>query len=254
MPVITLTADWGTSDFYAAAVYGSILSIAPGSTIVATSRSIIPHDLLQAAYILRNCWYTFPGGTIHLVELQAHLNNSTIICFQFNGHWFIGPNNGFFSLVLNLENLSIVSLGKVNGTFPAKDLYPAIVEKIVNGAKINELGEIEQHVIDKLQQMPVVEGNKIRGNVQFVDGYGNLISNISSQLFEQTAQGRQFVIDFKTMQFESKKISTSYGRVPEGEIVALFNSENLLEIAINGDKASQLLGMRIGDIIRVEFI
>lgn len=54
--------------------------------------------------------------------------------------------------------------------------------------------------------------------------------------------------------YEITNISQSYLDVSEGELLALFDSEDQLEIAINKGKASSLLGLGIDDIVRIEVL
>ena len=70
MSIITLTTDLGTTDFYLAAVKGSILSAMPDATIVDISHHIPPYQIIQAAFLLSNAYYHFPLETVHLVSID----------------------------------------------------------------------------------------------------------------------------------------------------------------------------------------
>ena len=66
MPPITLTTDFGTRDYYVAAMKGVILGIAPHATIVDITHEIEPQNVAQAAFILRHTWASYPPGTVHV--------------------------------------------------------------------------------------------------------------------------------------------------------------------------------------------
>lgn len=92
-----------------------------------------------------------------------------------------------------------------------------------------------------------------------IDEYGNIITNIDKQLFERTGNDSPFIIYFKKKDYYVDTISGAYNEVPQGEKLALFNENDLLEIAINRGAnkstggAEQLFGLHLGDMIRVEF-
>ena len=94
-------------------------------------------------------------------------------------------------------------------------------------------------------------GDIIRGTIEYIDSYGNMMSNISEALFIQVGKGREFKIEFA--RYDINKISKTYSDVPEGEILALFNSTKQLEIAMNRDKANSMLGLKLNDSITIHF-
>ena len=73
MAVITLTTDWNKSDYYVGAVKGKILSADASIQIVDISHQVQPFNVMQAAFIVRNCCFSFPSGTVHLIAVNAAL-------------------------------------------------------------------------------------------------------------------------------------------------------------------------------------
>jgi S-adenosylmethionine hydrolase len=95
-------------------------------------------------------------------------------------------------------------------------------------------------------------GDIIRGSIVFIDSYGNVITNIERTLFDQIGKGQSFIIELaRNNQIEH--ISKEYNEVPEGEILALFNSSNHLEIAMRNGKISQMLNLKLNDSITIRF-
>jgi S-adenosylmethionine hydrolase len=92
----------------------------------------------------------------------------------------------------------------------------------------------------------------MKGNVVYVDRFGNVIINITKERFEKLRAGRDFVINFKKND-EFREISNTYSDVQEGEKLCLFNSSGYLEIAINKGNAGELLGLQTDDMIQIEF-
>ncbi|MEO9558556.1 MAG: SAM-dependent chlorinase/fluorinase, partial [Nonlabens ulvanivorans] len=65
MPIITLTTDFGLKDPYVGAVKGAIFNELLDINIVDISHLVTPFHIAEAAYIIKNAYYTFPKGTIH---------------------------------------------------------------------------------------------------------------------------------------------------------------------------------------------
>ena len=102
MAIITLTSDWGSSDYYAAAVKGEILSQLPNATIVDITHEIAPFDSIGAGFALRNCYPSFPEGTIHIIAVETVEDRKTPhIVVKAHGQYFIGTDNGVFRQIFN---------------------------------------------------------------------------------------------------------------------------------------------------------
>ena len=97
MAIITLTSDWGTSDYYAAAVKGVILSQLPNANIVEITHDIAPFNIVQAGFTLHNCYRNFPEGTIHIIAVEAIGceppcgSESPWPIFHLDGQWHLQP-------------------------------------------------------------------------------------------------------------------------------------------------------------------
>ena len=97
MAIITLTTDMGLSDYYVAAVKGSILSEMPEVTIVDVSHVIAPFDRFKAAFVLKNAYHHFPEGTVHIIGVDTFEDEATMhVAVKINNHYFIGADSGIF--------------------------------------------------------------------------------------------------------------------------------------------------------------
>lgn len=256
MPVITLTSDWGLKDHYAATVKGAILSGIPSAILVDITHQVPPFDIEQAAFILKNAWAIFPEGTIHIIAINTEESEKfahTVI--EMDGRFFIGNDNGIFSLIFDRKPDKIIELDipqdSDHFTFSTRDRFVKAAIHLAEGKKIEELGQPREKLVEKILLKPVVDDNVIKGHVIYIDAYENIITNISETLFREVAKKRNFTISFRT--YEITKINRSYTDVAPGEILALFGSNLFLEIAMNQGNAAGLLGMNYKDMIRVEF-
>lgn len=268
MAIITLTTDLGLKDYYASAIKGALIKGCSHASIIDITHAIPKFDTEVASYILKNSYHNFPEGSIHIIDVNTGFSEDTPYLVVFaDKHYFIGSDNGVFSLILDQKPVDkiIVINNPESGSslFPAKDIFADAACKIANSANLSDLGSEIPKFREKINLSAYSDASSIRGAVVYVDSYGNVITNISKGLFENSKKGRKFGIQLKPSirysselgysNFEIEEISGTYDDVPDGEIVALFNSAGNLEIAINKGNASGLLGLKNREIIRINF-
>lgn len=257
MAIITLTTDLGHKDFYQAALKGSILSQLATANIVDISHDIPAFNIPQAAFILKNSFHYFPKGTVHLIGIDSVFNENTrYLAIEYRDHYFVGSDNGIFSLLCEEEPKEIVELNIMQDLkflhFPLSDIFPKAVSHLAKGGKLSEIGIPVLGIEEKMTIQPVIEPDIIRGSVIYIDSFQNIITNITKELFTSIQKNRDFTLYFKRNESISQ-LSWHYNEVPEGEKLCLFGISNHLEIAINKGNASGLLGLHLGDIVRIEF-
>ncbi len=255
MSIITLTSDWSASDFYVGAIKGKILSRCKDSRIIDISHSIPAFNTAQGAFVLRNAYPNFPEGTIHLIFINTEPSpERPFLAIKANGHYFIGTDNGIFSLVSGEQAEKIIKLApERQNSFSAFDVFCDAACKLANGSTIEELGEEIKSFNVRIPLRPTIEDSTLTGSIIYIDSYQNAVTNISRELFEKVTQKRHFEIFVQSKHYRINKISEFYNEVPVGELLALFNSVDLLEIAINNGNAARLLNLDTNSTIRVEF-
>lgn len=256
MPVITLTTDWGTSDYFAGALKGEILSVFSEAAIIDISHSINKHDQVHGAFVLKNAWSRFPAGTVHLAGVTGSGSiQPSLIVIAHAGHYFLGPDDGFFSLLFDDEPLVgyYVRNAKGEKVLPATKEMAASAGFLARGGKIKDMGDpVTQFTKKSMLQATIIE-NTIKGTVIYVDSFGNLITNITRQIFERVSNGKGFEIILKKSGYEISEINNNYYEAGSGNLLALYNEAGYLEIAISKGSAADLLNMRYGEIVRIDF-
>ena len=257
MAIITLTTDLGDKDFYQAALKGSLLSLLPTVNIVDITHNISAFNIPKAAFVLKNAFPYFPKGTVHLIGIDSVYNQQTkYLAVKYNDHYFIGSDNGIFSLLFDGEPTEIVELSIMQDLkflhFPLTDIFAKAATHLANNGALNEIGVPVKELEQKMSLQPVIEKDVIKGSVIYIDTFQNVITNISKDLFTKIQQNRDFRLYFRRNESISQ-LSWHYNEVPEGEKLCLFGISNYLEIAINKGNASGLLGLNLGDIVQIEF-
>ncbi|MBC36131.1 MAG: hypothetical protein CL663_08840 [Bacteroidetes bacterium] len=256
MSIITLTTDWGLKDHYVAAVKGKILCLKPDAQIIDISHEIKAFSVEQAAFVLKNCYENFPKGSIHIIGVNTEESEQFAhVVVKANDHFFIGTDNGIFSMIFDDQPEKIIELDIPQDsdffTFSTRDRFVKAAIHLTEGKPIEDLGTPVDEVSVKMLFKPVTDKNFIKGMVTHIDNYENLITNITQELLKEVGKGRKFSVQIRGENLQ--KIHQSYTDVPVGEIVVIFGSNGHLEVAINQGNASSLLGMNLNDPIMIEF-
>ncbi len=257
MAIITLTTDLGYKDFYQAALKGSILSTLPNVNIIDITHEIQAFNISRAAFILKNSFYYFPKGTVHLIGIDTVYSvDNKYIAVKYRDHYFVGSDNGIFSLIFEETPEEIVEINIMQDLkflhFPLADIFVKAACHLAKGGLLSQIGIATDSLEQRMNLHPVIEKDQIKGSVIFIDSFQNVITNVTKDLFIKIQQGRNFTLFFRRNE-TINQLSWHYNEVPEGEKLCLFGISNHLEIAINKGNAGGLLGLNINDIIRIEF-
>tara|TARA_B100001769_G_C22088802_1_gene587145 strand:+ start:1104 stop:1916 length:813 start_codon:yes stop_codon:yes gene_type:complete len=258
MSIITLTTDLGLKDYYVAGIKGSILSQLPDATIIDVSHEIPAFNISVAAFCLKNCYKDFPEGSIHIIGVRPEADEFTKhLVIKHKGHYFIGADNGMFSLLFDETPEEIFDINIVSDedkrTFPTKNIFVTVACHIGRGGTLELIGSKIDSIKERTNFQPVIEEDVIRGMAMYIDSYGNVTTNITRSLFDIVGNHRDFSIVFRRSDYNIHELKFNYNEVPEGEKLALFSTNNHLEISINKGNASKLFGIKLSDIIRIEF-
>ena len=255
--IVTLTTDFGLQDSYVGIVKGIIKTISPQVELIDLTHNIPPQNLYAASFILANGIDYFPRDTIHLIIVDPTVGSDrkiiAVVCEQ---GYFICPDNGLLTGVLlkyrpkqayHLTNNQYWLNKQVSKTFHGRDIFAPVTAHLANGISLDDLGE--EIAVDDLVtlDLPTMtkEDNTIQGIIQYIDIFGNLITNIPAKL----VKNRSWYVQDKSLTIESY---TTYNDVSPSELLSLIGSHGYVEIAVNGGNAKMTLNKQYGDIIEVK--
>lgn len=252
-PIVTLLTDFGPRDPYAAAMKGVILSINPRCQLIDLSHEVSPHDVEEGAYVLLNAFSWFPAGTIHVGVVDPGVGGPRKpILVVTKRYFFVGPDNGLFAFVLEREKPNRVIhltnpqyfLRPVSPTFHGRDLFAPVAGHLSRGKDPNTFGEpLEQWETLGVKE-PIVKGERLIGEIFYVDRFGNLVSNISEAQLHDFLKGRPLSLRVGGQRIDA--LRRGYWEAEKGEILALIGSGGLLEIAVREGRAAAQLGIKKG--------
>jgi S-adenosyl-L-methionine hydrolase (adenosine-forming) len=256
MAIVTLTTDYGWSDFYTAVLKVRIVGRSPQVQIFDIAQNIEPFNIASAAYQVRNSLNFFPDGTIHCIDVASSHKGS--ILMEYNNQYILSFDNGIFSLILDIEKPQKLWSIKTENiitrpSFAAVDIFPEVIQHIINGKDMNEIAKPTTQLFASSSLKPIVHDKMIRASVIHVDSYQNVVINISQQEFEQVAKGRRYVIRIRRSA-EIDELSDDYSDVSQGELVAFFNSTGYMELAMNRGNIAGINGLAIGTVVQIDFL
>lgn len=254
--MITLLTDFGHQDVYVGTMKGVLAQIALHATPIDLTHAIPPQDLWAAQFNLGSSYRYFPASTVHLVVVDPGVGTSRrAIALHTNAGYFVAPDNGVLTPVLQREIVyQAVSLDrpdywltpKPSTTFHGRDIFAPIAAHLANGVAMTQLGS--PIPVESLVQLPLpqpqVTSEKILGTVQYIDHFGNCITNIAAE--QLTGQAWAIQLNDQTV-----SISQTYGDRAPGAIIALIGSHGCLEIALNRGDAQAQLQWQVGTLVTV---
>jgi S-adenosylmethionine hydrolase len=254
MPVVTLTTEWKPDDIYHGIIKGKLCSMCPGVTIIDNAFSIPSFNISLASFVIRNTYNNYPEGTIHIICVHSEaVKEQEYLIVKAKGHFFIGTDNGIFSLILNGEPEEVVKIEHGEGS-DELEIFARAAADLVSGKNPRELGKPVSNISEKVPLRATIEKNVIIGSIIFIDSYGNAISNVTREVFSRVFDGKEYRILIQSNKNYTDHILKKYSDVPVGEMLARFNSLDLLEIAINGANVAELLSLSIGSVLRIDLM
>ncbi|MBN8643417.1 MAG: SAM-dependent chlorinase/fluorinase [Flavobacteriales bacterium] len=272
MSIITLTTDYGLKDHFVGAIKGKIISEYSECQIIDISHHIDPFNISEASYLLSAAYSSFPKGTVHIVGVDIERNKENQhIALQWDDHFFICADNGILSMLIQkIVPQKIVAINIHDRLLPDAtdmDVFIKVACHIAKGGLLNVIGKEIKEIKTITELQAIIETDSIKGNVIYIDSFGNAVTNISKKMFLDAAKNRQYEIRIKNKTFKTIlprysdiAISEKYPiKYYEGEKLAVFNEAGFLEIAIFRSNpatvgtAATLLGIGYRDIITINF-
>lgn len=250
--IITLTTDFGLQDYYVSAMKAVILGIAPDVRFVDVSHEIPSQDIMAGSWVIKNSAMLFPSNTVHVVVVDPGVGTDrNAIALRIDDQYFIGPDNGIFSILTEQKDYRAVRLtnrkywGKdTSNTFHGRDIFAPVAAHLSNGVTLEELGKPISKLVTYRWAEPISDKDGLQGWVIHIDKFGNLITNLSASMIENVIGSRSVKIYVGNTILD--EIVTTFGSVPEGEPAAFIGSSGMLEVGINKGDAREMLGVQKG--------
>jgi S-adenosyl-L-methionine hydrolase (adenosine-forming) len=254
MPVITLTTEWKPDDIYHGIIRGKLCRMCPDAAVITNACNIPAFNIAQASFIIRNTYGNYPEGSIHIICVHSEaVKGQDYLVVRAREHFFIGTDNGIFNLILNSEPDEVVKIRHATNA-DELEIFAKAAQDILKGKKLSEIGTSFSGMSERIPLRATIDKDVIIGSIIFIDSYGNAISNITREVFYRVFEGKEYRVLIQSNKNYTDEICEKYSDVPVGDMLARFNSLDLLEIAINGANVSELLSLTVGSVVRIDTI
>jgi S-adenosylmethionine hydrolase len=251
---ITLLTDFGLKDPYVGVMKGVMLSTYPDVRIVDITHEVDPQDVREGAFLIPEYYRYFEKGTIHVAIVDPTVgSNRKPIVFGKDGYFFVGPDNGIFTLLYD-DNVQVYAIEnsrymrrEISFTFHGRDIFAPVAAHLASGVQLSAFGSEVQDPVLIPGIYPVIEKHFLKGEVIRFDRFGNAITNIAQTVIDDFTKQKACTIHFRGMSF--RKIQKSYY---EGEVVCLIGSSGYLEFGYFKGNLKDKLGLKKGDQVMIK--
>jgi S-adenosylmethionine hydrolase len=236
---------------------GVLLGLCPDAVLVDISHSIQPHDVDSAAFVLKGVYRYFPKGTIHVVVVDPGVGTDrAVLAVDTSEYLFLAPDNGVLKYILNdspkarvfrVTNRELF-LKQVSNTFHGRDVFAPVAAHLASAHPIESVGESCSDYVRGEIQNPIMKEKSISGEIIYIDGFGNGITNINQDMLTGRKNIRISIGD-RTIQ----NLVTAYSEVDIGAALAIIGSFGTLEIAVRERNAQKILDFQSGDSVQVHW-
>ncbi|NET72289.1 MAG: SAM-dependent chlorinase/fluorinase [Sphaerospermopsis sp. SIO1G2] len=256
--MITLLTDFGNNDVYVGVMKGVITTINSQLQLIDLTHQIPPQNLAAARFALMNAYPYFPPDTVHLAVVDPGVGSKRrAIALQLKQGYLIGPDNGIFSGIISenpvitaveLTNSEYWRISQPSSTFHGRDIFAPVAAHLASGVSLEKIGrEINPETLVKFEITEFqITDNTLKGCIQYIDHFGNLVSNIPGSFVE----GKIWCVEINGLTIPG---CTTYSDVEIGEVLALVGSHGWVEVSVNGGNAQVQLEMKYFDSVQVLF-
>lgn len=264
-PIAFLT-DFGSDDFYAGVMRAVVASASPTSRLLDIAHGIPPHSVSQASFVAARAIDYLPGNAVVVVVVDPGVGGKRRgIVVESRGRVLVGPDNGFASdlfagaMVERVTAIDDAAAARVAGfeargaTFHGRDIFGPVAAAIARGATPSEFGG-EANGVVMLRDVPSVsiEGGRVRGTGRYVDHFGNVLSDIAAGVLDHAFGGSLDGVTVAVAGRDTGTLRRTYVDGAPGELMGLLNSWDLVEVAVNGARACDVLHARRPEDVVIE--
>lgn len=234
--MIVLFTDFGVRDPYIGQMEAVIYRDAPNTPVINLFPELPPFAVKECAYLLAAYQSAFPEDTVFLCVVDPGVGTDRIpVVLRANGRWFVGPDNGLLDIVKKRYPLSEQwcldeQPQDCSTTFHGRDIFAPAAAVVARGnmPRVTDMPAVQLHQDwpDDLQR------------IVYCDHYGNAMTGIRSS---EVAEADYFQIAGRKLIYH--RTFAEAGTEP----FWYYNSNGLVEFALNQGSVTDTLQLKVGD-------
>jgi S-adenosyl-L-methionine hydrolase (adenosine-forming) len=248
--MITLISDLGTKNVNLAVAKGFLYRAVPNVRLLDVTHRIGEGNLIQAAYALEGANRNFPPGSVHLVLIDFfNIRCPRILVCRHNGQYFIGADNGLFTLTFGSDLEHVWGFPVIKGATFAENmvevaLLAAYCKQLAGGMPRDDWKARKvEPIIRRGVFQPANSKSVVECAVLDIDNYENVVLDLQRHQFESIIGDKPFRIHLAGPDYIST-VSNAYADVDEGKPLCKFNSAGFLTLALNRGNIAGRLNMK----------
>jgi S-adenosylmethionine hydrolase len=260
---IALLTDFGLTDWYVAAVKGQILRRLPEARLIDISHGVPAQQIEAGAFLLHCVLESMPEEAVFLCIVDPGVGSTArrAICGRIGRWHYVGPDNGLATPLLDLADgdFELCQIEapewrntEVSATFHGRDVFAPAAARLASGIPAAEAGSPVTDPVMLSDNFPEELSHGLMAKVMLVDHFGNLVTNLTRQGYEDRLKESRFVIRAGPLRIDA--INETYAHVRAIESLAYWGSTGTLEIAINHGNAAEVTGLRAGSTVYVDWV
>lgn len=263
-PLIALLTDYGMADAFVAEMKGTILTANPHARLLDLTHEIEPYNTMQAAYLLSQSSREFPEGTIFVAVVDPGVGTQRlpIMLQTLAGKYYIAPDNGLLTLVLEREGFAkawkldrpgYYRQGVISSTDHGRDIFGPVAAHLAAGIPADSIGSAldKKNIVLLPYRAAAINGPNLSGEIWHIDHFGNVVTNIPASIDPGLKEGVLMRITLGKQTFSAPLVKT-FADVQKGRIAVLIGSQGLLEICVNQSSAAKMIGAQVGQTVLIQ--
>lgn len=250
--VVTLISDWKMRDPYVSMLKGQLLSALPDATLIDITHAIDFSDIIQTAFVLRHSFSSFPDNSVHLILTNfSAISNVTPVLVSYQNHYFIGEDNGIFSLMFGQDCPPEGLQADMSGN-PIEQMIRLV--KAISEGSVSSITKIYPSFKRAYSPQPFhsTPNRTIEGQIVYIDGYYNAVTNIPVKMFQNAIQKQPFKAVIKSKnEWPITAFHEKY--FDEEEFYFVPNALGLLEITMYQGNVSILADLHVEDKVIIQY-
>ena len=259
MGLIVLLTDFGLQDSYVGVMKGVIAGLSSDSRVIDLTHNLSPQDIRAARFSLTSSCDYFPADTVYgiVVDPGVGTERATVaaqIQTRAGLQTVVAPDNGILTGFAITQAVALTDsrywrTSVPSRTFHGRDIFAPVAAHLANGVALGKLGRsiLPEQLTQLGMDRPVITAAGCGGIVQYIDRFGNLVTNISGDSLAAAAW-EVFICD-RTVSFYA-----TYGLAQPGQLLALIGSHGYVEVAASGASAAAVLAAAVGTAVEVRYL